>query len=718
MRQCGNGVIYFVLSILFLVNLFSYQPVYAQDVEVLLEMSLDELLDIVIETAGKQEEKVSEIPASVVIISREDIKKYGYAKLSDILENIPGLYMVDDYFFSGMINFGVRGYFAEGAFTNMIIMVNGIKLNERYYENNVLNRLPVPVEAIDRIEVVRGPMSVMYGSGAFFGAINIITNEVNADKPTQLVSASLGSEKIYKMMGRLSGTEGNFRYTLNTSLYKNGGIDVPYSEMISQSSSFAGYGLAQDERTGGKFEEDNKYFNFSGKLNNFSLEMNYAEATRGIASFSPPIMDGSPSKLGSATIALGYEKEVSEKFTIDAKIDYSDYMYNLEYHLVNPEFYGKSIVKSTSYRSELTTFFIPKPNLDITTGVYFQSILEAYNAYDFPAWSLDNYKLGLPDDEDYMSLALFSQANYSPFDKLKLVGGIRFEKIFDYDIMRLEDRGYDTYKGFFDTYKQKKIDIVPRFAAIFSLNERNIFKFMYGKAIKEPSISQNCDLVDKPDKPKLMAADIQTFEINYISAFSSRMMANISVFRNQLDHLISRIQTATPEGGFVYWSANSGKILTHGIEVACNVSPIKNFNMEVAAVYQESDNKTEGWESIDLEFSPNVLGYFKASYRYQNKAIISINSRFVDDMLLQWRQTGLIPEEGERYPPRHVNSYFVVDLNFRLENIMKQGLYAGLKVTNLLDKKFYYAPSGYSKWADKGFIGHGRVIILSAGYEF
>ena len=138
--------------------------------EFLESLTLEELLSLEITTAGKKKEKISDIPASVVVVTREDIETYGYQSLEEILRNIPGLYFTDDYFTQ---NFGVRGFWTNDPLRNVIILVNDVPQREYVVSSNFLEQINIPPEAIDRIEVIRGPMSVMYGTGAFFGAINI-----------------------------------------------------------------------------------------------------------------------------------------------------------------------------------------------------------------------------------------------------------------------------------------------------------------------------------------------------------------------------------------------------------------------------------------------------------------------------------------------------------------------------------------------------------------
>ena len=127
------------------------------------EETLEDLLEEV--------EEFMDVSTSVIALSREEIETYGYTSLQEILENMTGLYMIDDYAWTGSPTLGVRGFLSAGFSNDVIIMVNGVNQLEDYWNSYSLARICVPVEAIDRIEVIRGPMSVEYGSGAFFGAI-------------------------------------------------------------------------------------------------------------------------------------------------------------------------------------------------------------------------------------------------------------------------------------------------------------------------------------------------------------------------------------------------------------------------------------------------------------------------------------------------------------------------------------------------------------------
>lgn len=166
------------LSLLLIIWLFSQavvadifnnqQSAIVRQVEDLSQLSLEDLLNVQITTASRTEENAEDVPASVVVIGRNDIEKYGYRTLSEVLQNIPGIYGIEHYYREG-VALGMRGFWSGITNKHIMILVDGIPQRNDYMGTHALPDIAVPVEAIERIEVVRGAMSMMYGSGAFFG---------------------------------------------------------------------------------------------------------------------------------------------------------------------------------------------------------------------------------------------------------------------------------------------------------------------------------------------------------------------------------------------------------------------------------------------------------------------------------------------------------------------------------------------------------------------
>src|ERR1700676_4744316 len=139
-----RSLISVILSFLPLLNA---TPVLAQnkdDTPNLLDMSLEDLMSIEIDSvysASGFTQKVTEAPASVTIITSEEIQKYGYRTLADILRNVPGFYVTYDRNYSYL---GVRGYGPPGQYSSSItLLINGHRLNDNLYDGALIGpRIP------------------------------------------------------------------------------------------------------------------------------------------------------------------------------------------------------------------------------------------------------------------------------------------------------------------------------------------------------------------------------------------------------------------------------------------------------------------------------------------------------------------------------------------------------------------------------------------------
>ena len=132
--------------------------------------------ETVIVGASKYEQKISEAPASVSVITAKDIKRYGYRTLADILKSIRSFYVTYDRNYNFI---GTRGFGPPGDYnTRVLLLVDGHRINDDIYNQaSIGTEFILDVDLIDKIEIVRGPSSSIYGTNAFFGVINVITKQ-------------------------------------------------------------------------------------------------------------------------------------------------------------------------------------------------------------------------------------------------------------------------------------------------------------------------------------------------------------------------------------------------------------------------------------------------------------------------------------------------------------------------------------------------------------
>ena len=140
-------------------------------------LTLEQLMSAEVQTvfgASRFLQRVIDAPASVSVVTSEEIERFGYRTLGDILQGMRGLYVTYDRNYSYV---GVRGFSRHGDYNSrVLLLVDGHRLNDNVYDQAPIGtESPIDVALIERVEVVRGPSSTLYGTNAFFAVVNVVT---------------------------------------------------------------------------------------------------------------------------------------------------------------------------------------------------------------------------------------------------------------------------------------------------------------------------------------------------------------------------------------------------------------------------------------------------------------------------------------------------------------------------------------------------------------
>jgi len=181
------------------------------------QLDLGKLLSVVV-TATKQVQTVEDAPAIVTVITCRQIRERGYRSVAEALRVVPGISIIDDHTYTHV---GVRGIFGSFDAPNdtIKVMLNGQTVDFRPLGANFLGRELVPIEAVKRIEVVRGPGSALYGANAFLGVVNIITFDGSESADGQVLDKDT----------HRNGVAGEFSYMSNEFHQNPGGEVSAYS---------------------------------------------------------------------------------------------------------------------------------------------------------------------------------------------------------------------------------------------------------------------------------------------------------------------------------------------------------------------------------------------------------------------------------------------------------------------------------------------------------
>ncbi len=256
-----------IIIILILMIFSSRSPVAAKEYSALLinelkTLSLEELMQVTVQAASGIEETLRQAPAAMVVVSEQDIIEHGYSSLDEVLQDLPGFDTIVSGGFEQVTAYQ-RGY--RTTFTQRtLFMINGLVENHLYSQSAIIGR-QYPLSNIERIEVLYGPSSAVYGANAFSGIINVITKDAQALKTNEHhleLNTQLGSFNSKTLELSALGKQDKFSYNISARIFHSdepGLNDYPKkwgfnSEKLLNSREIWG-GLLDHEQHGVKFGE-------------------------------------------------------------------------------------------------------------------------------------------------------------------------------------------------------------------------------------------------------------------------------------------------------------------------------------------------------------------------------------------------------------------------------------------------------------------------------
>ena len=209
------------------------------------DLSLEELLGVHVQPvfgASERLQPVTEAPASVTIVTADEIRRYGYTTLAEVLRGVRGFHVSNDRNYSYV---GVRGFGLPGDYNSrVLLLVNGHRINDNVYDQAYAGaELGLDVAMIARVEIIRGPASSLYGTSAFFAVVNIITQtgETLAGASVDVDLGTLGTAMARASVGRV--LDNGISFVAAASAERSRGMDRLYFREFDTADSD---GIADD----------------------------------------------------------------------------------------------------------------------------------------------------------------------------------------------------------------------------------------------------------------------------------------------------------------------------------------------------------------------------------------------------------------------------------------------------------------------------------------
>ncbi|HEY1212877.1 MAG TPA: TonB-dependent receptor [Bryobacteraceae bacterium] len=598
------------------------------------ELSLPDLLNTPISTASRFSQSSMEAPASVTVVTREQIQRSGYRTLADILRGVQGFYITYDRQYSYV---GVRGFSNPGDYnTRVLLMVDGHRLNDAIFEQAMVGtEFTIDVDLIDHVEITRGPASSIYGTNAVFAVINVITRK-GSDLDGVEAASDAGSFNTYR--GRLSyGREiAGIQTLLSGTFYGSQGPKQLYYPEYADPSTNNGIASHAD---------DDQFVDLLATLSKrglrFQAAYNAREKGDPTGAFGDVFNDRRNREADAhGYLDLRYERSIGSSSSLLARTYFDRYMYDGKFvqdgesgSILNKDFgrgesFGLELQSTTRLwdRYRFVSGFEYRNDFRQEVTNYDLSPFTSYLNYDHPSFVAAPYVEGeIPLGGSYL-LAPSIRVDYNP-----RVGWMAS----------------------------------PRLALRFSQGDRNHFKLMFGQSFRSPNAYE---LYYYPayTPSKLAAERNLAWEGNWDREFSSGFLLSTALYANRMRNFI-----ATNEANTLGFD-NEGKMETAGLETTFQ----KKWLNGATAILGYSDTFQQlGDDGEGKINSPKHLGKLNASIPLlTKKTFATIDAQYVG------RRATLAQNTVSPY----------TTLNFTL---LGQDVFGHLDLSaslfNALDKNFY-----------------------------
>ncbi len=602
---------------------------------------------------------------------------------------MPGFYLLDnteDRFI------GTRGSVGGGV----QVLVNGVPQHpslQKTLTATEIARLDIPVESIDRVEVIRGPMSVIYGNNAFQGVINVVTNALGQAGPR--VSARLGSRDSAGLFARLGADSQAGFVALNLGAAKTDGLGAAYTDLMGP-RQLAALDPAMHPALDGDLDQKTGSLDLSAQWRGWEGNLRLNRRDYGIYAFTPPFDEGTRIQLDTLHAALGYRHRFSDDLGLRVTGIYSGEDYDAyQIDFVRPDVQGEQRQSSRRKELELDLHWRPATGLDAIAGYRYLEIDGVENrVLVTPLLDVD-IRL-----QPVISQDLFAQVAWQVAAPLRLVGGVRLSLLPE-AYREVRRRGLDPAPVVLSAQNQDPEPVNGQLALIWSPRPDQVLKLAWGTA------SQDTDQINLPEPER-----IETREAHY-TLTRERWTASLGLFQNQLSRLsrtIQRLESTT--GVYITQDDNTGQWDTLGLELIAEARPLRDLNLSASLTWQETQDQASG---IDPGYSPALLATLKADWR-RGPLTYAAYARYVDAMQADWdfvagSTPGVVRRIGEEVP-----GYWDLGLNLRWDP-EGPGPYAALNASNLLDAEIRYPANELTDFT-RGLIGPGRMVTATLGYAF
>lgn len=608
----------------------------------LTQMSLEALMALQVPevySASKFEQKATEAPSSTTVITSDEIKRYGYRTLSDILASVQGFYVTDDRNYDFL---GTRGVNLGDFNSRFLLLINGHRVNNDLDDAAYVGTaFMLDVDLIDRVEIIRGPGSVLYGNNAFFGVINVITRQGKQVNGAE-ASGSYGSFNEYSGRVTLGDQFTNgLQYMLSGTIYNNDGPENLFYPQFDTPSQNNGVAHNMDSDGFGSFFGSVNYKDFTvegGYINREKVN----PTAQYLTTFNDP-------RLRTVDDRSYGTLKYAHKFQSDLDLSADVYYDRSDSQIGYPSPPGTA-APGTYFFEEQETGEWAGGEAQVNQKIWNRHVITVGAEYrnDFkqedhefdPGTGQTVYDRNGRRD----NYGIFAQGDFLVLTNFHINAGVR----------------YDKYSHFDPSWS-------PRVALIYNPLEASTFKLIYGTAFRDPNFLELSD----PRFQNINPEKITSYEAVYEQGIGKYLRSSISGYYNRMDNLIDFLN-----GSFVNFNAE-----TLGTELALDGKWEYGIDSRLSYSLQHSQNRDSGGGLPD---SPTHLVKLNVSAPvYKDKVFAGLEVQYTSSSHTYY--TDLV--SGNTVSGPDSPGYAVVNFTLFSQNLVKN-LDASASIYNLFDNRY------------------------------
>ncbi len=642
--------------------------------------------------ASRVTESVDDAPSSVTIVNSQELRAMGYPTISEAVRGVRGLYLSDDRSYETI---GFRGFGRPGDYGNrVLILIDGHPANDNYIESSYVDFSGrVDLEDVERIEVVRGPGSVLYGSSAFFGVINLVTRGRNA--PTH---GEVGVSAVQYGVMRARGMA-------HVNLGPDAGFWTSVSGAHGAGRDFYFQEYSNDPSTGGNARGvdgfDASTVHGRAWYKDLTLQWFLTSRKKNLPTGEYGTIFGNPNTHYSDTrgfLEARYEPKINDKLQLLSRAHANIYYFD-DFLPYLPSQGGN---ENDSFRGvwvggEQRLVWTPVAPLRVTVGGEIQRHARAEQSGSNAAGP--NITVNSPFRNDPFTVgAVYGNADFSITKAVKAVGGARF-----------------------DTYSNSGSALSPRLAFILKPYDGGNVKVMAGRAFRAPSVYElfyRASTQIRPDETgiSLTPESIYSGEVEYSHRFSTTVTGLLAGYANYVTDLVllRDVQSPTAQGTTVQQYQNSSNpILTVGGEAEIRREWRQGWMLSTSYSYQHSRYLNNAGTLREVPNSPEHLVGFKGAAPLIGRSLMAMTRITVEGPRYDGHDRA--PTDGSFDPQTRTDPFVVWDLVLSGE-AEKLGVRWNLGVYNVADAKYTTIPS--VEFTQRQIVQNGRTLLASVNVIF